>query len=212
MTLSLYLLRHGETASSATGGYCGITDIDLTPEGYEMANDFAEAFQHHPFKGIYASPLKRTRMTAGPIAERLGILPEFRPGLRETEFGAWEGMSAEDVKRTYPDDYLRWTTDAGWNRPTQGERGIDVARRALDVLDEIQQTHRSGDVLIVSHKATIRILICAVLGIDIGGYRDRIGISVASLSIINFELHGPRLEQLGDRSHLRPELRARTGT
>ena len=80
------------------------------------------------------------------------------------------------------------------------------------MLDEIQREHASGEVLIVSHKATIRVLLCALLGIDLGGYRDRVGVPVASLSVVEFHAHGPRLTRLGDRSHLRPSLRDRPGT
>jgi len=65
---------------------------------------------------------------------------------------------------------------------------------------------------VVSHKATLRVLICALLGIDIGGYRDRIDIPVASLAIVEFHGHGPKLARLGDRSHLREALRQRPGT
>lgn len=212
MPLNLYLLRHGETDSSASGGFCGAIDPDLTPEGHLMAADFAEAFANHRFTAAYVSPMLRARNTAGPLCERQGLEMQLRPGLKEVSFGEWEGKSTSEVSKAYPEDYLRWSSDAGWNRPTGGERGIDVARRALNVLDEVQANHDEGDILIVSHKATIRILICALLGIDIGGYRDRIGIPVCALSVIQFNHHGPRLDRLGDRSHLRRELRARTGT
>lgn len=212
MALTLYLLRHGETASSASGGFCGSIDPDLTPEGHLMAEDFGKAYAGHPFKAAYVSPMQRARKTAAPLCSANGLEMNIRPGLSEVSFGEWEGKTTEEVKAKYPQEYLRWSTDAGWNGPPGGERGIDVARRALLVLDEIQAAHASGDILVVSHKATIRILICAVLGIDVGGYRDRIGISVCALSIIQFNDHGPRLDRLGDRSHLRPELRARIGT
>lgn len=212
MSLNLYLLRHGETTASASGGFCGSIDPDLTPEGHAMAEDFGTAYKAHPFKAAYVSPMQRAIQTATPLCQARGLEMRVRPGLSEVHFGKWEGKSPEWVRQHYPEDYLKWSTDAGWNAPTGGERGIDVARRALDILDEIQREHASGDILLISHKATIRILICAVLGIDIGGYRDRIGISVAALSIIAFNDHGPRLERLGDRSHLRPEFRDRPGT
>ena len=212
MTLSLYLLRHGETTASAAGGFCGASDPDLTAEGHQMAEDFGLAYHKHPWQGIYVSPMLRARMTAQPLCTLAGREMTLCPELREVDFGAWEGQSSDWAQREHPFDYLRWTADAGWNAPTGGERGIDVARRTLAMLEEIQRKHASGDVLVVSHKATLRILICALLGIDLGGYRDRIGISVASLAVIEFLDHGPRLERLGDRSHLRESLRSRPGT
>ena len=69
-----------------------------------------------------------------------------------------------------------------------------------------------GDVLVVSHKATIRILLCALLGIEIGSYRDRITVATASLAVVEFHQHGPLLTKLGDRSHLREEFRNLAGT
>ena len=212
MTISLYLLRHGETTASATGGFCGTSDPDLTPEGLQMAEDFGESYRSHPWQGVYVSPLRRARQTAGPLCQAAGLDMRVRPGLAEVDFGLWEGKSSDWARQEHAADYLRWTADAGWNGPTGGERGIDVARRALAVLDEIQREHDAGDVLVVSHKATLRILICALLGIDIGGYRDRIDIPVASLAIVDFHSHGPKLARLGDRSHLRDSLRHRAGT
>lgn len=212
MPLTLYLLRHGETESSRTGGYCGLTDIELSAIGREMAEDFAEAYQAHPWAGIYSSPLLRTRATVEPLCRRSGLEPRLRDGLRELEYGQWEGKSAEEVSRDHHDDYLRWLADAGWNAPTGGERGVDVGLRAMTVIREIWREHPEGDVLVVSHKATLRILLCHLLGIDVGSYRDRVHIPVASLSVVEMRDHGPLLTRLGDRSHLRPELRDLPGT
>jgi probable phosphoglycerate mutase len=212
MTLSLYLLRHGETEASLAGGYCGRLDPDLTPIGRQMAEDFAKAYQHHPWQDIYVSPMLRTRMTAQPLCEAAGKDMRLRDGLRELDFGDWEGKTPEEANRDYPTDYARWLVDAGWNAPTGGERGIDVARRALGVLHEIRRDWSAGDVLVVSHKATIRILICALMGIDIGSYRERVSVSVASLATVEFQEYGPHLARLGDRWHLRESLRHRPGT
>jgi broad specificity phosphatase PhoE len=207
MALTLYLLRHGETESSRTGGYCGRLDMELSPQGHQMAEDFAQSYKAHPFAGVYVSPLRRTRATAEPLCRSAGLDMRLCEGLRELDYGEWEGKSPEEVNRDHHADYLRWLADAGWNAPTGGERGIDVGLRAMAVIEEIWREHADGDVLIVSHKATIRILLCQLLGIDIGRYRDRIHASVASLSLVEMREHGPLLTLLGDRSHLRPVLR-----
>jgi probable phosphoglycerate mutase len=80
------------------------------------------------------------------------------------------------------------------------------------VIAEIQAKYSTGNILVVSHKATLRIILCSLLGIDLGRYRDRVGFLAASLSIVKLDQHGPLLEVLGDRSHLNERLRARTGT
>ena len=105
-----------------------------------------------------------------------------------------------------------WMADPGWNRPTGGERGVDVARRSSMVLDEIERTLPSGNVLVVSHKATVRIMLCSLLGIDVGRYRDRLSMPVAAVSLVEMTAQGPLLKVLGDRTHLRGGLRLRPGT
>ncbi len=80
------------------------------------------------------------------------------------------------------------------------------------VLEEIERTLPSGNVLVVSHKATVRIMLCSLLGIDVGRYRDRISMPVAALSIVEMTGQGPLFKVLRDRTHLRQSLRLRPGT
>lgn len=212
MTLKLYFLRHGETTASQTGTYCGELDIELTPSGREMAEDFAKVYKDLAWIAIFASPLKRAIHTAKPLSEAIAMDIQIRQGLREIHYGLWEGKTPEEVNQQYHDQYVRWLADPGWNAPTGGEKGIDIARRSSEVLEEIENTYSSGNILIVSHKSTIRIMICYLLGIDLGRYRDRIGMPVAALTIVEMAEHGPLIEVMGDRSHLREELRKRYGT
>ncbi len=212
MSLNIYFLRHGETTSSMSGGYCGVLDVDLTPEGYQMAEDFAAAYKKLSWGAIFSSPLTRAIATAHPLASAVGMGIQQRSGLKEIAYGNWEGKTPQQVNQEYHDEYVRWLADPGWNSPTGGEKGIDIARRSGEVLEEIEQSYLSGNVLVVSHKATIRIMLCSLLGIDVGRYRDRISMPVASVTIVEFTERGPLLKILGDRSHLRPELRARHGT
>jgi probable phosphoglycerate mutase len=212
MSLTIYFLRHGETTASQTGGYCGTLDPDLTPAGYEMAHDFADAYKSLPWAAVFSSPLCRAIATVEPLCEATGIRMQLREGLKEIAYGQWEGKTPEDVNREFHDDYVRWLTDPGWNAPTGGQRGIDIARRSSLVLEEIEETYSTGSVLVVSHKATTRIMLCSLLGIDVGRFRDRIGMPVASVSIVEIAPHGPLLRMMGDRSYLREHLRERVGT
>jgi broad specificity phosphatase PhoE len=212
MGLILYFLRHGETEASRIGGYCGVLDMDLTPSGYEMAQDFAAAYKDLSWEAVFCSPLKRAVATARPLCEAAGLTPHLKDGLKEIAYGQWEGKTPEEVNRQFHDEYVRWLADPGWNSPTGGEKGVDIARRSSLVLEEIEQTYPSGNVLVVSHKATARIMICSLLGIDVGRYRDRISMPVAALSIVEMTEQGPLLRVLGDRTHLRESLRRRPGT
>jgi len=212
MGLILYFLRHGETTASQTGGYCGTHNPDLTPAGYEMARDFATAYRDLAWEAVFCSPLKRAVATAQPLCEAVGLTPQLRDGLKEIAYGQWEGKTSEQVNREFHDEYVRWLADPGWNAPTGGERGVDVARRSSTVLEELERTQPSGNVLVVSHKATVRIMLCSLLGIDVGRYRDRLNMPVAALSIVEMTGQGPLLKVLGDRTHLRQSLRLRPGT
>jgi probable phosphoglycerate mutase len=89
---------------------------------------------------------------------------------------------------------------------------VTIASRALQVIEEIKQNYTSGNVLVVSHKATIRIILCSVLGIDVGRFRFRLGCPVASVSIVEFSSHGPLLKVLANHSHLNEQLRNLPGT
>jgi probable phosphoglycerate mutase len=211
MGLVLYFLRHGETTASRAGSYCGALDPDLTPAGYEMARDFAAAYRGLAWGAVFCSPMKRAVATAQPLCEAVGLTPLLRDGLKEIAYGRWEGKTPEEVNREFHDDYVRWLADPGWNRPTAGEKGVDIARRSSMVLDEIERTYPSGNVLVVSHKATVRIMLCSLLGIDVGRFRDRLGMPVAALSVVEMTGHGPLLRVLGDRAHLPQSLRLRPG-
>lgn len=212
MAVQVYFLRHGETSYSRTGGFCGFTDAELTPEGELMAEDFASKYAALPWEGIYCSPLQRTVATATPLAGRIGLKLALRDGLKEINYGQWEKRSHAEVKEQYQEDYSKWLAEPAWNAPTGGETAFQIAERSTAVIQEILSRHASGNVLVVSHKATIRIILCTLLGMELGRYRDRINVLTASVSMLKFDSHGPMLEILGDRSHLRAELRGRPGT
>ena len=213
MTLALYLLRHGQTALSRDDVFCGSgLDPELTPEGLQMAGAFATAYRTKPWRAIYSSSLQRAIATAQPLCDSLGVTVQARADLNEIGYGKWEGQTRDDVAREYHDDYISWLADPAWHAPTDGELAITVATRSLRVIDEIRCQFADGNVLIVSHKATIRIILCSLLGIDVGRFRYRLGCPVGSVSVVEFSLEGPLLHSLADRTHLSESLRALPGT
>lgn len=213
MSLKLYFLRHGQTAFSRANDFCGAgMDPGLTDEGLEMARQFAAAYKSTTWQAVYCSTLQRAILTAQPMCEALGLEIHKREGLKEIAYGAWEGQTVEAVARDHHDDYIRWTADPAWHAPTGGEAATAIAHRVLQVIGEIQASHKDGNVLVVSHKATIRIALCSLLGIDVGRFRYRLGCPVAGVSIVEFGAHGPLLHALADRTHLDETLRTAAGT
>jgi probable phosphoglycerate mutase len=177
-----------------------------------MAHAFAAAYRAKSWRAVYSSGLRRAVVTAKPLCDALGITNEARPDLNEIGYGKWEGQTREKVAREHHDDYVSWLADPAWHAPTDGELAITVATRSLRVIDEIKSQFADGNVLIVSHKATIRIMLCSLLGIDVGRFRYRLGCPVGSVSVVEFSLEGPLLHSLADRSHLSASLQALPGT
>ena len=213
MSLNLYFLRHGQTSSSRDNVFCGSgLNPDLTSEGAQMAQQFADFYGDTKWQAIYASSLKRAQQTATPISEKTGLEIQTRDDLKEIAYGAWEGQTVAQVDANFHDDHIKWTADPAWNAPTGGETAIVIARRGLQVIEEIRENIGDGNVLIVSHKATIRILLCSLLGIDVGRYRFRMGCPVGSISVVAFDEHGPLMKTLANREHLDRRLRELPGT
>ncbi|NJL48935.1 MAG: histidine phosphatase family protein [Leptolyngbyaceae cyanobacterium SM2_5_2] len=207
MPLRLYLLRNAETEYCRTRRYCSRDQVSLTARGQQMADFFAKTYYQLDWKALFCSPLHHAVETLQPLCQSAGLDFECRDGLRELSFGKWEGMSPAEVNAAFHDDYIRWLADPAWNSPTQGEKGMQVARRSSDVLAEIEDTYPDGNVLIVSHKATLRIMLCTLLGVDVGRYRDRLAMSVTSLSLVELMDYGPFVRRFNDCNHLPLHLR-----
>ncbi len=201
-------VRHGHTELSREDYMCGTTDPPLCETGRAMAAAIAERAAQDRWDALYASPLLRTRQTAAPVAERLGLPIQLEPDLREIAYGEWDGRRLSEIRATDPARHQRWVERPGSVAPPGGESGEDVVARSHPAIGRIVERHPGGNVLVVSHKATIRLLLCAFLGVDLNLFRARIAAPVASLAIVEFRATGPLVVSLGDTSHLPPHLRA----
>jgi len=184
MSLTLYFLRHGQTTLSREDNFCGSgLDPELTREGLEMAHAFAAAYRDKQWTAIFTSTLRRSIATAQPLCDALGIIkhpsraarlgtPPMQPRaeLNEIAYGQWEGLTKKRVEQEYHDDYISWLADPAWHAPTGGELAVTVAHRSLQVVREIKERFADGNILVVSHKATIRIILCSLLGVDVGPF------------------------------------------
>jgi broad specificity phosphatase PhoE len=214
MLLRLHLLRHGQTNASRGNLFCGRRlDPPLTDEGAAMAMSFAAAYRDKRWTAIYSSPLVRAVTTAAPLADAVGLPIQTRDGFAEIDYGEWDGLTASEVSERFHVQYERWTADPAWNPPTGGESAVALAQRVTRELEAIERAHHEGgNVLIVAHKATIRVAICALLGVDVGRFRYRFDCPVGSVTIIEFRQHGPFAFAIADRSHLDARQRALEGT
>ena len=205
MTTRILLIRHGATVLSAEDRFAGSTDVDLSDEGRRQARCLAERLTGQPLHAVYASPMKRTRETASLVALPTQLEPVIDSGLREIAHGRWEGLARSEVEVRFAQEYEAWEEDPFTFAPEGGEAGVSVMARALPVLRSIVARHTDQTVAVVSHKATIRLLLCSLLGIDARGYRDRLDQAPACLNVVDFKSTvRARLMLYNDTSHYTP--------
>lgn len=186
-TTRVYLIRHGATSLSSEDRFSGGTDIDLSEEGRWQAACLAARLADDKITAVYCSPMRRTVETATIISQPYHLIPNPREGLREIHHGRWETMRRGEVEVQYPEEYASWQEDPFTFAPQGGESGLMVMARALPVIREIVVNHTGQTVAVVSHKATIRLIISSLLGFDARGYRDRLDQSPACLNILDFK-------------------------
>ena len=202
MTTRLYLIRHGATQLTMEDRFSGAENVYLSEDGKAQAKRLALRLADDHITAIYTSPLDRTMETADIIARPHGLTPIQNDGLREISHGHWEGMSRKEVEDNFHDEYMSWESDPFTFAPEGGESGISVLARALPVIRQIVVTHKDKNIAIVSHKATIRLILSSLLGFDERGYRDRLDQAPACLNILDFRdsVHA-RLMLFNDVSH-----------
>ncbi|MFM8323029.1 MAG: histidine phosphatase family protein [Chloroflexota bacterium] len=186
-TTRLYLIRHGSTNLTAEDRFSGGTEVDLSDLGRWQVACLANRLADEKIAAVYCSPMRRTVETASIVCRPYGYTPIEREGLREIHHGHWEQMSRAEVETAYRAEYDAWQQDPFTFAPEGGESGVMVIARALPVIREIVLKHIGETVAVVSHKATIRLVLCSLLGIDARGYRDRLDQSPACLNILDFK-------------------------
>ena len=210
--LTIHLIRHGETEASRDHRFCGMSDCRLSDLGRQQVAALTRHWSDNgDIRAVHTSPLSRCRVLAEAIAAHREVPVHVNEGLREIDHGSWDGRREDEVRETEPAAYEAYDGHPGMIAPHGGETGYQVAARALPVITRIMETHEDGDVLVVSHKAVIRIVACALLGIDIDLYRARLAQPVASVTSFDMRPGGPLLRRLGDLSHLPAELRTAGG-
>lgn len=186
-TTRIFMVRHGATKLSAEDRFAGAVDVELSDEGKYQAARLAERLADDSITAVYCSPLTRTVQTATILASPHKVPLIHKDGLREIHHGHWEGMRRVDVESEFPEEYAAWEEDPFTFAPQGGEAGVNVIARALPVIREIVLEHRGQNILVVSHKATLRLTISSLLGFDARGYRDRLDQAPACLNVLDFK-------------------------
>jgi probable phosphoglycerate mutase len=202
MSTRVYLVRHGATQLTAENRFSGAIGVDLSAEGREQVQRLAERLARDRLAAVYTSPLSRTVETADILARPHGLALVHEDGLREISHGRWEGLTRAEVEARFPGEYEAWEADPFTFAPEGGETGLAVLARALPALRRIVMAHEGSTVLVVSHKATLRLVLASLLGMDARGYRDRLDQSPAALNVVDFrDPSRARLMTFNDVSH-----------
>ncbi|MEV0263999.1 bifunctional RNase H/acid phosphatase [Streptomyces sp. NPDC050617] len=200
------LLRHGETALTPQKRFSGSggDDPELSAAGRRQADAAATALAARgTVEAVVSSPLRRCRQTAETVAARLGLDVRIDDGLRETDFGAWEGLTFAEVRERHPDDLDAWLGSAKAAPTGGGESFAAVARRVALSRDKLIARYAGRTVLLVTHVTPIKTLVRLALGAPPESL-FRMELSAASLSAVAYYGDGnASVRLLNDTGHLR---------
>ncbi|GAA1364028.1 bifunctional RNase H/acid phosphatase [Streptomyces beijiangensis] len=200
------LLRHGETALTPEKRFSGSGGSDpmLSAAGRVQAERAAKSLSARgTIQAVVSSPLMRCRETADVVAASLGLPVTVEEGLRETDFGAWEGLTFGEVRERYADDLDAWLTSPKATPTGGGESFATVARRVSTARDKLVARYQGKTVLLVTHVTPIKTLVRLALGAPPESL-FRMELSAASVSAVAYYTDGnASLRLLNDTSHLR---------
>lgn len=158
----LVLVRHA--MAEGEGRFQGQIDAQLLPEGRRQLPALCRKLSRYKISVAYASDLCRARLTAAFAARRLGVRLEIRPGLREIDFGRWQGLSWEQVLEQSPHLARLWAKQFPHGRVPGGERFSQFKRRIRRELRAIAAANPAQSVLVVTHAGVIRVALASALG------------------------------------------------
>jgi len=196
---TLILVRHSTTDASASGRNLGQrTDPPLATDGVRLAARLGEALAlelaelpHDELRLLTSSAL-RCRQTADAVAAAIGVAPdrtEVAAGLLEIDYGAWDGLTAEECRARDPERRAAWEADPFATACPDGESGADVAARAFAVFEPLEAwlaAERSRCAVVVAHNHVNRLRLCALFGWPMRDYRDRLAQDPAGYSLVTF--------------------------
>jgi broad specificity phosphatase PhoE len=197
----LIIVRHGRTEWNRVERFRGRADIGLDEVGKKQAETVAKRVKEWPVSAIYSSPLCRALATAKIIAGPLGLTVQLIPGIVDIDYGAWQGLSTEDVVAKDGHLYSQWIESPHKVKFPGGESFAEVRERASTAVDNLIIQHSKETVVLVSHKVICQMLILSLLGLD-SSHFWQITQDVCAMNL--FEVRGgiPSALFLNDTCHL----------
>ena len=201
MTTRICFVRHGETDWNAEKRIQGHIDVPLNETGRAQALATAFGVAHHSFAALYASDLGRAWQTAQAAAERLGLDVRPAPGLRERNYGIFQGLTADEGEQLHPAAYARYAArDPDYDFET-GESLRGFADRVVAGVEWLVRHHADQTILAVSHGGVLDIIYRKATGRTLEAPRD-FKIPNCALNWFAIDAHGWHLQTWADRHHL----------
>jgi broad specificity phosphatase PhoE len=203
----IVLVRHGETEWNVSEIFRGRRDIGLNEMGIKQAELLGNYLIDFKVEAIYSSPLKRALDTAKSIAKHHRFVVNVAPVLTDFNYGAWEGLTHQDVRSKYRGLYKRWLKEPHLVKIPNGESLGEVRERAKNIVDKVVLKH-TDTVVLVSHRVVNKVLICYMLGLDNSHFWD-IKQDLGGITVFVYEGGRFRLIKHNDTSYLR-QIQQRT--
>jgi broad specificity phosphatase PhoE len=164
--IELVLVRHGETEGCSSVRLNGATDVVLSHVGREQMRHVGRALAGETFERVLVSPLQRSREAAGLILAGRGPKPELVPAFTEIDFGRWETLTWDEIEARDPAAHAEWKRGQAGFRFPGGESKLEFRERVASAVTE-QFREGQGRTLAVLHKGVIRVILGALLGLDL---------------------------------------------
>lgn len=194
-----YLIRHGETDWNAAQRWQGFAPTGLNDAGCQQAQALADYLRARPIRAVYTSDLPRALQTAQILGAALGVDPQVDARWRELDVGVFQGLTAAEVQLRYPDELAAWRADTLDYRLPNGETRRELQERAAAAWAAAVAGHQAGEIAIVSHGGTIRLLLRRLLAPNVSDGRALPNTSITTLARAAGGWH---LEGLAETPHL----------
>lgn len=196
----LIIVRHGETDWNRQFRYQGNQDIELNERGYKQAERLSQYLSQWRIEEVYSSDLKRAYDTALKVAAPHQLEVKKIKGLREMNFGRWEGLNLKEIEERYPVLFKKWYDDPLSNCPPEGEYLGEFQARVVNAFQKIIKSKRKS-ILVVAHGGTIRVFLSHILQIPLSE-NWKLEIGNTGVSVIRFYDGSPVLAMLNYQEHL----------
>lgn len=160
----IWLIRHAEVEASYQRVFGGRIDMNLSPRGQLQAAALAGYLKNRRFDAVYASPMRRVQQTLEPLRNGNWPAPTIMADLREVDFGAWTGLSWDDVQAKFGISAFAWLHQLECGAIPQAECAATLRSRIEPCLKQILHDHRGQTVAIACHGGVIRMALSILLG------------------------------------------------